>query len=98
MKTIVLQLPDSVQLSEEQLQELLLQKLAEVTAASSATGSTAVQVPTQDAAEIRHLIGLYYAEKATAAMDALWDEKGWSAETMEQWLNERMRSSKRKAS
>ncbi|GAB2767999.1 hypothetical protein HNQ93_000103 [Hymenobacter luteus] len=98
MKTIVLQLPDSVQLSEEQLQELLLQKLAESTSTVPPGDSTAVRVPSQDAAEIRHLIGLYYAEKATAAMDALWDEKGWSAETMEQWLIETMRSSKRKAS
>lgn len=97
MKTVTLHLPDSIQLTEQQLQELLLQKLSE-TKPATAAATEAVQVPTRDAAEIRHLIGLYYAEKATAAMDALWEEKGWSAETMEQWLSERMRSSSRRAS
>ncbi|MBO3271637.1 hypothetical protein [Hymenobacter defluvii] len=104
MKTVVLhvQLPDSVELTEQQLQALLLEKLFErdspAKADSNDAASEAVQVPAKDAADIRHLIGLYYAEKATAAMDALWKKNGWTAETMQQWLREKMRSSSRKAS
>lgn len=98
MKTIVLQLPDSVQLSEQELQEFLLQKLAEKASSTQQADTTAVQVRAEDADEIRHLIGLYYAEKAANLMDKLWEQNGWTAETMEQWLSERMRSTRRKAS
>ncbi len=30
-------------------------------------------------------------------MDRLWDEKGWTNETMKEWANERMRTSYKKA-
>lgn len=104
MKTVVLrvQLPDAVELTEQELEALLLEKLSEhnppAETVSNDVTSEAVQVPAKDAAEIRHLIGLYYADKATAAMNALWEENGWNAATVEQWLAEKMRSSARKAS
>ena len=88
MKTVTLYLPESVQLGAQQLQELLLQKLAEIEAGGSAT----VQVPAQDAAETRHLIGLYYSEKAANLMGDLWDQNGWDAANMQQWLSEKMRA------
>ncbi|HEX8350211.1 MAG TPA: hypothetical protein VF598_09620 [Hymenobacter sp.] len=108
MKTITLQLPDNLNLSEEDIRQLLAAKLVET---GQISPEQAVQWPATEAAslanhpmteaeaaEIKHLIGLYYAEKATAAMDALWEKNGWTAETMEQWLTEKMRSSDRKAS
>ena len=95
MKTVTLHLPDSIQLTEQQLQKLLLQKLAE-TKPTLASDTEAVQVPVQDAAEIRHLMGLYYAEKASNMVDNLWKKNGWTAETMHKWLSERMRSLGRK--
>ncbi len=108
MKTITLHLPDSLNLSEEEIRKLLAAKLVEAGQLSpeqaeqwpATETAKLVGHPTTEAeaSEIKHLIGLYYAEKATAAMDALWDENGWTAETMEQWLTERMRSSTRKAS
>lgn len=42
--------------------------------------------------EIRDLLAKYFAEKATKEMDDLWDMKGWSNETMDEWLNEHMRT------
>jgi hypothetical protein len=42
--------------------------------------------------EIRDLLASYFAEKATQEMDKLWNEQGWSEETMEQWSKEHMRT------
>lgn len=44
--------------------------------------------------EIRALLTSYFAEKATAEMDKLWEEQQWNEETMQQWANEHMRSIK----
>ena len=49
-------------------------------------------VPAEEVADIRHLIGLYYAERATAQVDELWDKNGWTAETRCDWLREHMRT------
>jgi hypothetical protein len=45
--------------------------------------------------EIRDLLSRYFAEKATAEMNRLWEEKGWSMETIENWANEHMRTASR---
>ena len=42
--------------------------------------------------EIRELLAKYFADKATEEMDRLWDEKGWSEQTMEEWSQEHMRT------
>jgi hypothetical protein len=42
--------------------------------------------------EIRVLLCQYFADKVTEEMDRLWDERGWTQETMEEWANEHMRS------
>lgn len=42
--------------------------------------------------DIRHLIALYYAEKLTEEVDKIWDERGWTNETMEQFLKTHMRT------
>ena len=36
--------------------------------------------------EIKRLIGQYYANKATKEADRLWDERGYTQETMDEWL------------
>lgn len=43
-------------------------------------------LPDKDLIEIRRLIANYFAEKASDEMDRLWDERGWTDETMEIWL------------
>jgi predicted transcriptional regulator len=42
--------------------------------------------------EIKAILSAYFAEKATKEMDRLWDERGWTQETMQQWLKEHMRT------
>lgn len=43
--------------------------------------------------EIRNLLANYFLEKASDEMDRLWEERGWTEETMREWANEHMRSS-----
>jgi hypothetical protein len=38
--------------------------------------------------EIKQLLSNYFAEKAASAMDNLWEEKGWTDQTMLDWLDE----------
>jgi hypothetical protein len=49
-------------------------------------------LPDEELLEIKNILSAYFAEKATKEMDRLWDEKGWTQETMQQWLNEHMRT------
>ncbi len=49
-------------------------------------------LPDEELLEIKSILSAYFAEKATKEMDRLWDEKGWTQETMQQWLNEHMRT------
>ena len=37
--------------------------------------------------EVKRLLANYFADKATDEMDKLWEEKGWTDETMDEWLN-----------
>ncbi len=36
--------------------------------------------------EIRDLLSKYFAESAAKEMDRLWEDKGWSNETMDTWV------------
>ena len=45
--------------------------------------------------EIRLLLSNYFAEKATAEMDKIWEERGIKPEDMETWANERNRAKSR---
>lgn len=36
--------------------------------------------------DIKRLIANYFAEKASDEMDKLWKERGWSNDTMDEWL------------
>ena len=45
-----------------------------------------------DWVEIRRMITQYFANKASQAADKLWDEQGWSDQTMSDWLNTHQRT------
>ncbi len=45
--------------------------------------------------EIKQLLSNYFANIASNRMDELWEEKGWSAETIKHWGSEHMRTSKK---
>ena len=36
--------------------------------------------------EVRRLLASYFANKARDQMDELWEERGWTNETMEKWI------------
>lgn len=42
-------------------------------------------LPQEQWDEIREMIAQYFADKVTKELDSLWDEKGWSEETMKEW-------------
>ena len=42
--------------------------------------------------EIRSLLAGYFASKVTSEMDALFEEKGWGNEKIEEWSKEHMRT------
>ena len=50
------------------------------------------EVSEQELEDIRDLLSNYFAEKATREMDRLWDERGWTNETMDEWLKEHRRT------
>ena len=50
------------------------------------------EVSEEELEDIRDLLSNYFAEKATREMDRLWDERGWTNETMEEWLKEHKRT------
>ena len=45
-----------------------------------------------DWVEIRRMITQYFANKASQAADKLWNEQGWSDQTMSDWLNTHQRT------
>ncbi|WP_151088262.1 hypothetical protein [Hymenobacter baengnokdamensis] len=50
-------------------------------------------LPEADLVEIKHLLARYFAEKLTRRADQFWEEKGWTDDTMEEFLRTKMRSS-----
>lgn len=45
------------------------------------------EVSEEDLLAIKRLLAKYFADRASDAMDQLWDEKGWTNETMDEWLS-----------
>ena len=41
--------------------------------------------------EIKELLSRYFAEKATAEMDRLWENNNWNEDTMAHWAKEHTR-------
>jgi len=50
-------------------------------------------LPEEQLLEIKKLLSNYFLEKARDEMDELWDERGWTQETMREWAHEHMRTS-----
>jgi hypothetical protein len=48
-------------------------------------------VPDSQLHEIKLLLSTYFAEKATEAMDKIWEEKGLTEQDMINWTNEHNR-------
>lgn len=46
----------------------------------------------EELTDIKHLLSLYYAEKAIAAADQVWEEKQLSNDVMRQWMKQKMRT------
>ena len=42
--------------------------------------------------EIMQILAQYFAQKATEEIDKIWDERGWTNDTMEGFLKEKMRT------
>jgi hypothetical protein len=45
--------------------------------------------------EIKTILAKYFGDKATAAMNEVWDEKGLTEQTMIDWTNEHNRAENR---
>ena len=52
----------------------------------------AYELSDEEMLEIKTLLANYFASKASDRMDELWEQKGWTVETMKQWGAEHMRS------
>ena len=39
-----------------------------------------------DLTSLKRILANFFAERASDEMDKLWDENGWSDETMDEWL------------
>ena len=39
--------------------------------------------------EVKDLLAKYFADKASDAMDKLWEKNNWSEQTMNEWLSEK---------
>jgi hypothetical protein len=49
-------------------------------------------IPETDLREIKVYLSTYFAGKAIRQADEIWDKKGYTNETMNQWLNDDKRS------
>ncbi|MEM9831909.1 MAG: hypothetical protein AAF944_14805 [Bacteroidota bacterium] len=45
-------------------------------------------VSEEDLIAIKRLLAKYFADRASDEMDKLWEEKGWTNKTMDEWLND----------
>ncbi len=46
-------------------------------------------LPEEDLLEIKRLLAKYFMKKAVEGADKVWDEKGFTNETMDEWLKEK---------
>ena len=50
------------------------------------------QVEDRQLLEIKDILARYFAAEATKAMDNLWQENGWTNDTMREWSETHMRT------
>ena len=48
----------------------------------------ATNIDESDLLEIKRFLGRFFMEKAIKKADAVWDEKGYTDKTMDEWLGE----------
>ena len=46
--------------------------------------------------EVRQLLSSYFADKATAEMDKLWEQNNWDNNQMDEWASAHTRTSSKK--
>ena len=49
------------------------------------------QLPEEDLLEIRRMLVQFFSQRLSDAADKVWEEKGWTEETMHEMLNTKMR-------
>ncbi len=49
-------------------------------------------LPDKQLQDVKLLLAHYFADKATEAMDAVWEERGLTEQTMVDWTNEHNRA------
>lgn len=89
MKQITISLPDSVELSEQEIQALLLDEVYRPASETELVKLAGRLIPSEYVAEIHYLVALYLAERATRLID-FQDSNGWDADTMQKWLQQHM--------
>lgn len=47
-----------------------------------------LNLPDEELLEIKRLLAKHFADKAADEVDRLWEAKGWSDETMDEWLGD----------
>jgi len=52
----------------------------------------AEQVSEEELKDIKQLLSLYYAQKAIAAADQVWEKNELSEKVMQQWMQKKMRT------
>jgi len=45
-------------------------------------------VKEEDLYEIKRMVGTYFAQKASEEADKVWNERGYTDEVMDRWLND----------
>jgi hypothetical protein len=45
-------------------------------------------VSEEDLIAIKRLLARYFADRASDEMDKLWEEEGWTNDTMDEWLSD----------
>ncbi len=43
---------------------------------------------TADLLEVKRVLARHFAEKLTDHVDSLWQERGWTGDMMDEWLND----------
>lgn len=89
MKQITISIPDSVEMSEQEIQALVLDEVYRPASETELVKLSGRPIPPEYVAEIRHLVALYFAERATRLMD-FQERNGWDADTMQKWLQQHM--------
>lgn len=46
-------------------------------------------VSEEDLVAIKRILAKYFADNASDEMDRLWEEKGWTNDTMNEWLKDK---------